>query len=393
MYFYVDESGHTGGELFDQSQSVFYCGLLTCNVDVDVVAEATLSGLRQQLGVTRLHANELGVARLVQIAPGLKELQARLALRFDVYKIRKLDHAIIAFFQHVFDPDINRAVGWHNFWTPLRHLLLINLAHAFDFDVAKRAWQARMETNRAKATAEFVAVCRQMLGRVDRIPDPRARQLIAESLTWASSHPARFGYFAVDKNDKAQGTPNLLGFQCVLHEIAGLLRHHGVRDASRIVVDQQMQFNKAQQTLADFFAAPERLSEDQRRASWFGAHDFSNMPKKQLEFLSAEKSAGLELVDIDLWIVKRWLDGHIVKELIEVLEGLQGRMAEITFDGIANLWAAHSNAMPPLESMDMLEVAKARALWHLLEFERTSAAHDGRRGEMPPAPTPRPGGT
>ena len=36
MYFYVDESGHTGLELFDPSQPNFYYGLLISSADLNI---------------------------------------------------------------------------------------------------------------------------------------------------------------------------------------------------------------------------------------------------------------------------------------------------------------------------------------------------------------------
>ena len=38
MYFYVDESGHTGPNLFDAAQPMLYYGVLSSRVNLDVVA-------------------------------------------------------------------------------------------------------------------------------------------------------------------------------------------------------------------------------------------------------------------------------------------------------------------------------------------------------------------
>ena len=75
MFFYVDESGHTGTNLFDENQPVLYYGVLSSRVNIDVLAEKKLSVLRNRLGVTRIHAAEIGNGGLVQIIEGLVTLQ------------------------------------------------------------------------------------------------------------------------------------------------------------------------------------------------------------------------------------------------------------------------------------------------------------------------------
>lgn len=70
MYFYVDESGHTGLNLFDAAQPMLYYGVLSSRMNLDVVAEYKLASLRRRLKVLRLHAAELGTAGGGQVSPG-----------------------------------------------------------------------------------------------------------------------------------------------------------------------------------------------------------------------------------------------------------------------------------------------------------------------------------
>ena len=146
MHFYVDESGHTGPNLFDPDQPMLYYGVLSSKLNVDVLAEERLRALRKQLGVPRLHAAELGNGRLVQICTELCGLQVKLGLRFDIYRVAKPDHAIISFFDQVFDQGMNPAVTWTGYWTPLRYILLGKLASLFDERLAELAWAARLES-------------------------------------------------------------------------------------------------------------------------------------------------------------------------------------------------------------------------------------------------------
>lgn len=64
MYFYVDESGHTGANLFDEHQPMLYYGVLSSRINIDILAAPKLTAIRNNLEVPRLHAAELGSHRL-----------------------------------------------------------------------------------------------------------------------------------------------------------------------------------------------------------------------------------------------------------------------------------------------------------------------------------------
>jgi hypothetical protein len=142
MYCFIDESGNTGLELFDPNQPTLYYGLLTAPANLDLVAEPLLKELRHSLGVKRVHANELGVGRLATIAEKLIRFSRKNDLRFSLLKVTKPDHAIICFFDQVFDSGMNKAVPWHHYFTPLRYVLVFKVAHLFDENLAKDAWKA-----------------------------------------------------------------------------------------------------------------------------------------------------------------------------------------------------------------------------------------------------------
>ena len=59
MYFYVDESGNSGSNLFDPNQPRLHYGVLGCAKNLDIIAEPMLARLRKELGVKRLHAKDL----------------------------------------------------------------------------------------------------------------------------------------------------------------------------------------------------------------------------------------------------------------------------------------------------------------------------------------------
>jgi hypothetical protein len=378
VFFWVDESGHTGANLFDEDQPMLYYGVLHSAVNLDVVAEPVVSAYRRRFGVSRLHAAELGNQRLPGLVASLAEFRKRLDVRFDMYRVAKPDHAIICFFDQVFDHGVNPAITWSAYWTPLRYLLLVKLARLFTDDLAKTAWDARISINVARAHAGLVEVCEGLRGRIDLLPDARSRQLIGDTLKWAAANPSEINYNVADKEAVLQITPNVIGFQSVMHGIASRIQK-AKRQASRILVDQQLQFNRAQKTLADFYSAA-------RAIPWatgpgLPVMDLKHMPTVQIEVGSSSNSAGLELTDIYLWVFKRYFEGkELAPDLLELLRGQmhRGRTDEISLNAIAKRWGAHFESLPELDQMSPEQLKRGKELLQFDEDRRLKAI----RGEV-----------
>ncbi len=357
MYFYVDESGHTGTNLFDENQPILYYGVLSSKVNIDVLAESTISSLRKRLGVDRLHANELGNAGIAKISKEIYNLQKRYDLRFDIYRVAKADHALISFFDQVFDQGLNPAITWTGYWTPMRYVLLLKLASLFDEQTLKLAWAARIELNDEKAESGLVEVCKTIKGRVGDLPDERSRTLIYDTLNWAEHNPSEIYYNAKRKKDMLSITPNLIGFQSVMHGITLRLLKNG-KKASQITVDQQSQFNKAQKTLAEFYAS----AGDVPMVTGPGLPEisFKGMPTTPISFKAGTDSAGLELVDIYLWIFKRLIEKkEITPEIYPIAKKQmhKSRTDEISISAIALRWQKWFEELPE-PSVEQMEKAK-----------------------------------
>ena len=374
MYFYVDESGHTGPNLFDSAQPMLYYGVLSSRLNLDVVAEPSLASLRGRLQAARLHAAELGVGRLVEISSDLIKLVKRLGMRFDVYRVAKPDHAIICFFEQVFDQGMNPAVTWTSYWTPMRYVLLLKLASLFDEELARKAWTARIEPNDTIALPLMREVCAELRARVQALPDARSRQLVVDALTWAEKNPTEISYNVASKKAMLQITPNVIGFQSVMHGIAARIKLTG-REASRIVVDQQSQFNKAQKTLAEFYQSARGFKASM--GPGMPEVDHSNMPIP-IEFASSAGSAGLELTDIHLWLFRRAMEGvRLPAELASLVRVHlhRGRTDEISLRAIESRWSRWFGQLPELGEMSEAQIERARLILAKDEARRMKAVN------------------
>jgi hypothetical protein len=373
MHFYVDESGHTGPNLFDMDQPVLYYGVLSSRVNIDVVAESPLASLRKRLGVSRLHAAELGIRGLTEIAPQLVRLVKQFDLRLDVYRVAKRDHAIICFFDQVFDQGVNPAVTWSGYWTPMRYVLLIKLAELFDEQLAMLAWDARIDPKDATAIPKMQEVCRELRARAAVLLDVRARQLIADALYWAELNPKAISYNVPSKKDMLQVTPNVVGFQSVMHGIALRFKSSGF-PASRIVVDQQSQFNKAQRTLASWYQSARGFKAP--IGPGLPTIDHTHMPDVPIEFSASSASCGLELVDVHLWIFRRAMEGAGITSEMGALVNAhlrRGRTDEISLRAIEHRWSQWFNQLSELEEMSPEQLERGREIQRVDEERRIKA--------------------
>lgn len=372
MYFYVDESGHTGARLFDENQPILYYGVLSSRFNIDVLAEDSLAPMRREIRAPRLHASELGINGLEPLGQRLSLLRRRFDLRFSIYRVNKPDQAVICFFDQVFDQGNNPAVPWHGYWTPMRYIYLLKLNHIFTPDLLERAWAARVNTNSAKAEAEVTAICRALMERVEILPDARSKQIFTDVLKWAAEHPASLHYNAPDKEQATAVTPNILGFQSVLHGIAQRMRARPTQRA-HIIVDQQGQFNRAQQSLAQMYAKARGFV--MPMGPGLPVVDHRGMPTDRLNFSSSTKSAGLELVDIYLWTFKRFLEGkQIPASLVPLIKEQlhRGRSDEISLNALAARWGPWFDELPdPTPEAE----ARGRELQAKFEEQRLRAMH------------------
>ena len=148
------------------------------------MAETALKILWAMLNVDRIHASQLGNGELVKIAPFLRQLAIDLDIRFDLHTVYKPDHAIIQFFDQTFDQGVNPAVSCTGYWTPLRYQLLLKLSQLFDENMAKEAWEARIETNDQEAERKLINVCSSVINNLGMMTDARAKELISDAMNW-----------------------------------------------------------------------------------------------------------------------------------------------------------------------------------------------------------------
>ena len=306
MFFYVDESGNTGLNLNDNTQPYLYYGVLSSPVDLDSSELPELIDIRKNLSVTRIHANEIGYDKLSKVYKLFIELIEKYNLKFDLYKLNKRDYIVISFFDQVFDQGLNPAVPWNWYWTPLRYPLLFAVSSLFDDELIVQAWEARITRLQDESNNMLKEIIKVLLGRAKEYPDMRAREIISNALFWAFFNIEAIQYrVSGGKNMVMQISPNLIGFQSVIFGILGRSKLDKL-GVDKVIVDQQAQFNNAQKWLASIY---QKTNDVLRIGPGLQEIDLKEIFKTPIECVSGYKSNGLEIVDIFLWLFKRWNEG------------------------------------------------------------------------------------
>jgi len=74
LYAYVDETGNTGHNLFDEAQPDFFTAALITKGDFDLTFGQRTRAIAQGLGTQELHGKELGTKQLEAAAPDIIKL-------------------------------------------------------------------------------------------------------------------------------------------------------------------------------------------------------------------------------------------------------------------------------------------------------------------------------
>ncbi|MGE8126316.1 DUF3800 domain-containing protein [Methylobacterium sp. NPDC080182] len=311
MWAYVDESGNTGNKIFDPNQPHYITAALISKTNFDLVNKAALLQISHKVDSDALHANELGVAKIEIIASDLHRLLKKSPSRFFFSRLEKRYLATAKVFDTYFDAGENVAVPWHVYWVKhLKLLLMFKLSHAVvTEEVASIVWDCLTASNERTSKELFVQGAEAMLGNVDRLYDARSRQLATDALTWARDNPQAFTTFVKNKVDRLLNAPNFVAFTNLLDGI----EHHSKkwdRPVRQIVHDEQSQFGK---TLTKWHAIISDSSRKEEQPVHFPGEErpyrFGRVLGSEFTMSTEQNSAGLQVIDVILWLFKRTLDG------------------------------------------------------------------------------------
>ena len=343
MFFHIDETGNTGNDLFNKDQPRLGYGVLSSRMNVDAIGVDLHRKMLQAVKSTELHAKDLRASGIVKISDLLFKLQDKMSFDFDYYFIEKRTHAIVLFFDAVFDAGLNPAVKWEIYWTPMRFMILHKLAYILDEDLLRKSWSLCTDRKIEKRESDIVELLAVIKTRASNSGlDPRSIEIILDALSYGIKNPMAldFGY-----PDKKIVSPNAVGFQFVVSAMARRLRNKGLKDASSIIVDRQNEFNKAQiethRVQGLIKQGTQHAPLEDRRAilnhPLYKHMDVDEIlgrghPAREITVMDSSNSIGLQIVDIYLWMAQRMVTNQLPQELYQLARKIFRRSS---IDGIS----------------------------------------------------------
>jgi hypothetical protein len=300
MYAYVDETGNTGNRIFDLNQPLFVTAAMMTRGNFDVIQKTGVAAAAKKAGVQALHANELGIGKVEDIAPDLLKLVKAANARFFLSRLEKRYLAATKVIDTYFDCGENLAVPWQIYsLRRLRLLLTFKVAkYVLSEEIAQTVWDCLTATRGGTSIALFVEGAKALLANAHRVPDARSQQVVTEAMKWAIDNPENFSSSRMIVHDRQT-------------EMETMFRiYHGlVMNASD-----------------DVFRWPGDAPLSMRQ-----------VPGSALRMATEETSLGLQVIDVILWLFKRTLTGQdIGPEGARLLQRvfMRGRQSDLSFAGV-----------------------------------------------------------
>lgn len=382
MYAFVDETGNTGGNLFDENQPLFLTAALITRTDFDRSRSRPFNKILADANLSALHATELGIGGIEPIAGQVLRLLKDADARFFVSRVEKRYLLATKFFDTFFDSGENPAVPWHTYNVrPLRLILAFKVAYLIDETIARMFWAMLMEKSEKRARSMIPDICAAVIDRVELLPDARSQEVITDALQWLNDHPEALDFYQTGQQAKNGHMPNSVAFTNLLEGLEALSKKWN-RPVRLIRHDRQSQFEK---TLADWHQLFSNALPDPIHLPG-ETRVLRQVPGSDFEISSSEDSPGIQVADLILWLFKRFLEGKdIPYESGKLLSFAmrRGMQNDFSFEGVKNAMleqfgdALHSDPSPE-------HLGKARELQAHYEQVRLDniAAYD-RDGLMP----------
>lgn len=380
MYAYIDETGNTGARLLDDDQPLFVTAALLTRSDFDKRFSAEVQAIAASIGEAEIHAAQLGIGRLETIAAALLKVVRKAGPAFFLARVEKRYVLASKIFDTIFDCFENKAVPWHVYnIRPLRLMMVFKIASVLDDALAQEFWNALLDKNDERAQSEMAKFCVSLRQRVDLIPDARSREIVTDALTWVEENPEGLEFIHSNKIGRKGHLPNMVGFGNLL---AGIERQSNVwsRAVNTIKHDRQNEFEPAIKFWHKMYANARDdvvnlpLGENMVLRKVFGS---------DLVISSAKESAGIQVIDVILWIFARSLKGHELPEGCQALLNYVYSRAyqdDFSFSGVGY---AAGEMIEQIEAQPMSPKAleDARALQIEIEERRKTAMADYARAK------------
>jgi hypothetical protein len=382
VFAFVDESGNTGDNLFDDAQPFFSTLAVATRSDFDKLSGRKVAKLCEQLGVAELHGAELGVARVEEIAPQLLSILKDSDARFALSRVEKRYLLATKMFDAIFDSGENLGAATHIYMIrPLRLLLMFKLAAFVPEELAREFWVAMMAKNAGAAEAGLVKFCADVLAIIDQMPDKGAAERVRQAMSWAHDNPEAIYFHSAGKLMRHGHVPNTVGFGNLLDALENIAKRVGWKIRA-IRHDEQSQFEAVLRFWHKMFAnaSPEAV-EVMFGEKFVMQKGYGSI----LQMVSSTDSFGIQVTDVLLWLfcrlsAKKEIGRESWRLMLHVFR--RGRQNDFSFDGVERAALDRFGDMmfaePPAEKLEeakrLLTEFEEKRQQRMLEYAEKKAA-------------------
>lgn len=367
FFAYTDESGNTGLNIFDSQQPYFWTGTLLCRSDLEIVDHPRIRSCHLSLGVSELHANDLGLARLETVADHLREFIVEEDFRFIFTHVEKRHMAGTKLADLILDSGVNPAACAVAYCVrPLKFRLEYILCSQLSPQGEREFWEGWRQGD----LQAFCRVLRRLRWNiVNRVGDRRAQTLLIEPIDWALEHPN----VILDERLSRLHAPNIVAFCLLINELHRFSRGAGIRVGS-FVHDQQSQFDRDFQQAYECMTRFEVSTALYAVATDIEPRDTYACP---LRIGGSHELIGLQIVDVALWLVRRqaenpWQGFDRTTELMVEILGRSNiaRFSRVQMATEITLVAQDMASMPPLSPEQDTAAREQVERWEQIRLAR-----------------------
>jgi hypothetical protein len=299
MYIYADESGHSGRHIFNEPL-FYYQGAIISETDTEPLLQEVAEKYRNELGVERLHANEILPHIVERIASSFLSLLDKTNWVFHITAIEKPYLSTTKFVDSLFDSFENKGARWlwynHEFF---RHTLCC-LFDDFLFEEDKKEfWQSYLADD-FEGISKIVTTILQRLEQIQL--DKRLNQVACEGLQFAIKYPEEITLMASRTKKSYKGhTPNMVAFSSLIQAVHKFCKEYKTTPEA-FVHDPQSEFGPTMKEYHEMFA---RVRAEHSESGLQLDVENTDYDLGKFSLTSSKHLTSLQAVDIFLWLSQR----------------------------------------------------------------------------------------
>lgn len=299
MYIYADESGHSGKYIFNEPR-LYRQGAIFSIDDPEPLFLPIVDRYCKQLNITHLHASELTLEKVIEIAEAFLEVLSDKTWVFHVSVIEKPYLATTKFVDSIFDSGENKGARWlwynHEYF---RHTLCCLIDDVLTDRNRRNFWNAYLNDD----YEEVKNAIKNAITYLSRFAkDKRLYTVAIDGLQYALYHPKDITLMANRSKKSYKGhTPNMVAFTSLIQSVHSFCEDHGVVPDA-FYHDSQSEFASSMKEYHKIFGSIKITNE---KVGIMTPGKITEYDLGKFSVALSKDIASLQVIDIFLWIHQR----------------------------------------------------------------------------------------